>query len=329
MKALYQRGLFFLAGVSCAAASCFISPAFAASPSQSAPSSGPVKRWVQFELGQTDPTEGSQRGKVVALTIYLGGVTPGTTPIVAICESPVFLAQPVTLELDTETMALKGTVQLEPTPMSRTSIPPKVARVQVTFARIRREKPEWFMRRAVYVTMGQEAPISEPGDVSSDIPEEPQPDDLVSDEMQPAATPISTGMLVEENLVPPPVPEEGAAYWQQVSRLISRSWAQLVRNVHHAASRETVKVHFKMYPNGQAQLIEIERGSGSRAVDEAGIFAVVNAQAFPSFPGELGDEVVDVHVRMRTGIRSRSREVQSIVHSSRSKSDAAGQPSKQ
>jgi TonB family protein len=269
-----------------------------------------------------------QTGKPVTLTIFLGGVTSGNTPVVATCESIVFQAQTVTLEPDTESMALKGTVTLEPIPMSRTSVPHKAARVQVTFARSRQDKLERFMRRVVYVTMDR----SEPADESSELPsvrsEESQSEDVVLDEAKLAVAPVETADLAEEDLVPFASPGEGMAYWQHVSHLISRSWARQVRGIRRAASSETVKVRFKMFPNGRAQLIEIEKGSGAREIDEAGIYAVVNAQPFLPFPSELGDDVVDVHVRMRTGSRVRSREVQSVGSPSSSKSDSSGQPSK-
>ncbi|HEY5573816.1 MAG TPA: energy transducer TonB, partial [Anaerolineales bacterium] len=122
-------------------------------------------------------------------------------------------------------------------------------------------------------------------------------------------------------------PGEGQAYWQHVSQLISRSWARQVRGIRHAPRSETVKVLFKMFPNGRAQLIEIEKGSGTREIDEAGIYAVVNAQPFMPFPSELGEEAVDVHVRMRTGSRGRFREVQSVGSRLTSKPDGSGRPS--
>jgi hypothetical protein len=70
-------------------------------------------------------------------------------------------------------------------------------------------------------------------------------------------------------------------------------------------------------------LIEIEKGSGAREIDEAGIYAVVNAQPFPPLPGDLGDESVDVHIRMRTGARSKPKEIQSVTNQSDGK---AGTP---
>jgi hypothetical protein len=83
-----------------------------------------------------------------------------------------------------------------------------------------------------------------------------------------------------------------------------------------------------MFPNGRAQLIEIEKSSGAREIDEAGIYAVVNAQPFLPFPSELEEDVVDVHVRMRTGSGGLSREVQLVGSRSTGKPNASGQPSK-
>ena len=331
MKALHHRGLvLLLGGICCIVFFCpgLITPARSASSPQSASSSGPTKRWAQFELSQAESTGDPQTGKPVTLTIYLGGVTAGTAPVVATCESIVFQAQTVTLEPDADSMALKGTVTLEPIPMSRTSVPPRVARVQVTFARSRQDKLERFMRRVVYVTMDRVEPANESSESPPVRPEESQSEDVILDEVQPAVEPVSAGAVAEEDLVPFASPGEGTAYWQHVSQLISRSWARQVRGIRHAPSSETVKVRFKMFPNGRAQLIEIEKGSGAREIDEAGIYAVVNAQPFLPFPSELGEEAVDVHVRMRTGSRARPLEVQSVVNPAHSKPEASGQPAK-
>ncbi len=323
-------GRMVLAGMCCAAlfCPCLIVPAHSASSPQTASSSGLTKRWVQFELNQAESMGNPQTGKPVTLTIFLGGVTAGMTPVVATCQSIMFQAQTITLEPDEESMALKGTVTLEPILMSRTSVPPRAARVQVTFARARQDKLERFMRRVVYVTMDRLEPADESSELPPVRPEESQSDDVILDEVQPDVEPVSTGALAEEDLVPFASPGEGKAYWQYVSHLISRSWARQVRGIRHAPRSETVKVHFKMFPSGRAQLIEIEKGSGTREIDEAGIYAVVNAQPFLPFSNELGEDTVDVHVRMRTGSRGRSREVQSVGSLSIGKSGTSGQPSK-
>lgn len=330
MKALHHRGLMLLAGLCCAASSLLLllSPVFSASLPQTGSSSSSVKRWVQFELSQPESMGDQQAGKPVTLTIFLRGLALGRAPVVATCESKVFHTQTVTLEPDAALLVWKGTVTLEPIPMSRTSVPPKAARVQVTFARSRSDKAERFLRRVVYVTLDQAEPMNEKSELPPVRGEELPGDGVIVEEVQPAVTPVATGALIEEDVGLRASSGEGKAYWQQVSQFINRSWARQVRGVRHAPSGETVKVRFKLYPNGRAQLIEIEKGSGAREIDEAGIYAVVNAQPFPSFSAELGDGPVDVHVRMRTGSRVGFLEVESVGSPLQGKSDAPGQPSK-
>jgi TonB family protein len=245
----------------------------------------------------------------------------GSVPVVAICDSVHFESQTITLEPDEDSMTLKGTVTLEPMPTSRTSVQPKAVRIQVTFARFRQDKFERFMRRIVYVTLDRQEAPSDSSETPPSKPDDPAVTDLVVEEVQPDALPVSGEGLAEEDLMPLADPGQGRAYWQHVSHLVSRSWARQVRGIRRGPSSETVKVHFRLFPNGRAQLIEIEKGSGAREIDEAGIYAVVNAQPFPPFPEELGDEAVDVHVRMRTGARPRPRDVQSISSQSNGKGE--------
>jgi TonB family protein len=152
--------------------------------------------------------------------------------------------------------------------------------------------------------------------------------ELIVDEPQPTGAPMTAAALVEEDLMPLADPAKGKAYWQQVSLLVSRSWARQVRGVRRGPSSETVRVRFKLYPSGRAQLIEIEKGSGVREIDEAGIYAVVNAQPFPEMPSDVGDEPIDVHVRMRTGARTNARDVQSVGNISNGKSEGSSTPKK-
>lgn len=322
MKALFHRSLMLPAGALCITLLCWtaVEPAFPATSSSSTPRS--VKRWAQFELSEKDSTGELQAGKPLTLTITLGGVVRSSVPVEALCESILFEPQTVTLEPDPELATLKATVTLEPFPKSRTSVPQKAARIQVTFGRFRQDKFERFMKRIVYVTLGHEGAAGDTNEPAAVRPEEPAAGDLIVDEVQPEVKPVSSGELAEEDLLPLADPARGKAYWHQVSLLVSRSWARQVRGVRHGPSSETVKVRFKLYPSGRAQLIEIEKGSGAREIDEAGIYAVVNAQPFPEFPEELGSEAVDVHVRMRTGVRAKSREVQSVGNQSSATPDA-------
>ncbi len=327
MKALYHQGLILLTGMCCVALFCFsvIAPVLAASSLQTASPSAPPKRWVEFELSQAESMRDPQTGKPATLTIVLGGETAGMTSVVAICESIAFQAQTVTLEPNAEARVLKGTVTLEPILMSRTSVPLRAALVQVTlFSRSRQGKPQRFMRRVVYVTMDRLEPANETSELSLVRPEKPLSEDIILDEAKPAVEPVSTGALAEEDLVSTPSQGEKKAYWQNVSYLISQSWARLIRGIRREPSGETVKVRFKMFPNGRAQLIRVEKSSGVREIDEAGIYAVVNAQPFSPIPSELGEDVVDVHIRMRTGDRKRSLDAQSSESLSIGKSGATG-----
>jgi len=287
------------------------------------PASAQVTRWARFELHQQDSDGDLQTGKPLTLLITLGGVTPGAAPIVALCESILFEPQIITLEPDAETSTMKAEVTLDPMPTSRTSVHQKAARIQITFARSRPEKLERLMKRIVYVTLERQEPVSDSSEPPAVRPEEPSTGELVIvDEPQPDGTPIAAGALVEEDLMPLADPAQAKAYWQQVSLIVSRSWARQVRGIRRGPSSETVRVRFKLYPNGRAQLIEIEKGSGVREIDEAGIYAVVNAQPFPPVPGDVGDEPVDVHVRMRTGARAKTRDVQSVGNTSNGKPEA-------
>ena len=118
-------------------------------------SAGSSSRWARFELNQQDASGDLQTGKPVALVITLGGVTQGTGPIVALCESILFEPQLITLEPDDESSTLKAEVTLDPMPSSRTSVHQKAARIQVTFARARPEAGR-FMKRIVYVTLDRQ-----------------------------------------------------------------------------------------------------------------------------------------------------------------------------
>lgn len=325
MAASLHRGLVLVTALCASGLPATATPADSGTPAATSPSSaGPAKRWTRFELSQAGSGGDLQSGKPLTLDITLGGVVQSSVPVVAICESVLFESQTATLDPEGDPMTLKTTVTLEPMPMSRTSVHPKAARIQVSFARFRQDRFERFMRRVIYVTLNPQDTPPDGVDSPPIKPEEPAVADLVVEEVQPDAIPVTGEALAEEDLMPLADPGQGRAYWQHVSHLVSRSWARQVREMRRGPSGETVRVHFQLFPNGRAQLIEIEKGSGAREIDEAGIYAIVNAQPFPSFPDELGDEPVDVHVRMRTGAKPKQRDVQSVTNQSAGRPDAPG-----
>jgi TonB family protein len=301
----------------------FLPLAQAASSPASAQSLVAGRRSVTFDFAGLDASGIIQLGKPLKLSLSLNGVAQGDAPVVAVCESVHFQRQIVTMEPAPPSMTMQATAILEPIASGKLSVAPKVARIHVTFARARPDnKLERVMTRIVYVTLGQPDEESDTHDLTLQSPDDLGDHDADGDDIQPDIMPISTEQLVEENLLPLPEPGLGRAYWQQISALLSRSWSRTARRVRQAPSSETVRVRFRMYPNGRAQLIEIEKGSGAREIDEAGIHAVVQAQPFPPFPEDMGSEPIEVHVRMRTGSRAGSRVVRQIADSPASKPKA-------
>jgi TonB family protein len=292
--------------------SVFPLPSLAARPQVVPPLVPPGKRWVSFDFAGPDSGGEIPPGKPLRLAITLGGVAPSHAPVVAVCESVLFHTQTVALEADPLAMVFKGTAVLEPIPMGKLSASPRFARLRVTFARLHKDKLERVMTRIVYVTLGAQEPVNDSSEAPLPNGEEARGEEAGQDEVQPDVSPIAGGLVVEEDLLPLPAPDLGRAYWQQISHLMSRSWSRHARRVRQSPSSETVRVKFRLYPNGRAQLIQIEKGSGAREIDEAGIHTVVHAQPFPPFPDEVGSEPIDVHVRMRTGARTAAKETRSL-----------------
>ena len=296
------------------------------STAMAGPTSNPAptapKRWAQFDLVSTEPDGSVQAGKDVVLSITLGGVPPGTESVMAMIESPGFQSQTVSLSEETTASVYQGTVILEPnsTLKSRTTVHPKAVRVRVSFARAKITGLEEFLKRDVYVTLGDRPPEEADAEISpGPVAESPEADAAAVQKATEQVMAVNA-TIAEEDLLPLPPPGESKAYWKQVSDLISRNWSRQIRSIRRAPSSETVRVHFKMYASGVAQVIQLEKSSGARDVNDAGLQTIIHAQPFPPIPPDLGDDVVDVHVRMRTGAKVATRDVQMTVDRKPSKS---------
>jgi len=288
-----------------------------------APSLG--TRVVTFDLTDRDKSGNIQLGNPLTLSLTLKGIAHGHIPVVAVCESAHFHPHIVTMEPDSLLKSLQGTAILDPIAPGQFSVVPKSARIRVTFFRTPPGKKfQRILTRIIYVTLGNSETPNNAIELFSSNDETPVEENMSDDDIPPDGIPVASEPLDEEDLLPLPDPKQGQVYWRQVSALLSRSWSRTARRVRHAPSSETVRVRFRMYPNGRAQLIEIEKGSGAREIDEAGIHAVIHAQPFPPFPEDIGSEPVDVHVRMRTGARRGIRDVRQVSDSrpSRAKTPA-------
>lgn len=274
------------------------------------PSEQPQKRSVHFELEDTEGNGVLPLGKALALSVQLTGVPAGDDPVVAVFEGASFARRLVPLTPDSDSDSLRTSVTLEPYPLGPTSVQPKYLRIHVVFARLREMKLARFLTHTLYVTIGQ--PQAAPEPVS--LPQRDQTDNgnmgLQPDEAQPDVAPVLDEDITEEDLLPLPIPGQAQDYWQEVSRLISGSWSQGIGQRGQARLKQAVRVRFRLHANGEAQLIQVERSSGAREVDEAGMRAIVNAHPFPPFPSDLDHSFVEVHVRMRAGFRDSIRNAQ-------------------
>lgn len=169
----------------------------------------------------------------------------------------------------------------------------KAIRIDLSFARRRGMGLEPLLRRTLYVTVGPLA-VPEP-------PAAPQPSPKTEagppqEGKQPDPEAVSEETIKEEELLPAPPMIQSRVYWKTVNDLISRSWRQAVRQEGKSSVRRSPRVQFRLYANGEAQLVQVERSSGDRRMDDAGLKAVIDAHPFPPLPPAFSDPHIDVHV---------------------------------
>lgn len=105
----------------------------------------------------------------------------------------------------------------------------------------------------------------------------------------------------------PPLPPQPAAvvqpvsaateYWHQAEQRVTAKFKQYAKGK-SAGSRP--RVRFRLYHDGIARTIFLERSSGNPAVDQAGLDSVMDAHPFPPFPDDVPEPYVDVHVDFRS-----------------------------
>ena len=219
--------------------------------------------------------------------------------LVAIFESPAFVQQISPLLPDPDRHMLTTTVALGPISASLGN-PPKAAPVHVAVARQRGRHVEERVRRTFFVT------VAVPG--YADHGSRPSQVDLAGMSFELAeSSPVHEDALQaakieakteETDLLGTTEPHRAHGYWKMLNGMLHRQ-IDLDRaspRPHHI--RRMPLVHFRLYMNGEAQLIEIERSSGDADADEAAVLAVVNAHPFPPFPSQSPDSHIDVHANM-------------------------------
>ena len=216
-------------------------------------------------------------------------------PLVAVFESETFPQYTVPFESLPEAHRLSATVDLGRL-SSTMGTPPKATAIHVAIARQRGLHLEELARRSVVVT------IATPGYADRSVRTETAGGALrLPDSTAREASPVSDlalldGMVQEEDLLGNGNQNRQDGYWKQLQGLIRQRLRDEVVPPRRMAVRRMPVIHFRLYANGEAQLIEIERSSGDAELDQAALLSVVNAHPFPPFPAGSQESHVDVHV---------------------------------
>lgn len=197
-------------------------------------------------------------------------------------------------------------------------------RLNVTFTRVQGMSVVPFLRRPVYLNLApvperilEDPPPLQPAADPPALPDPPPPpvpapapsssadraavapEPLPGIEREPVA-PLHEEPIVETALplpatVAPPLQPVAASteYWHQAEQRVTARFKQHAKG---KAARTRPRVRFRLYHDGIARTIFLERSSGNAAVDQAGLDSVMDAHPFPPFPDDVAEPYVDVHV---------------------------------
>jgi TonB family protein len=240
-------------------------------------------------------------GKAFELSVRLKGLKPGRgDELVAVFESLAYPHRLVAFSPDDASADLTASTKFEPNP-GAAGANGQPLRIDVVIARLRGLRVETLFSRPVYLTTGlapsvpsEAAPASARGTAMLDAllegasatdrhgrPAEPLllPDNIVVEELGGGSTDLS-----------------GPVYWKQVSESVALHWQQRRAQLRKDQAGRGLRVQFRLYSSGLAQLIQVERSSGDPIVDEAGLRTVLSLHPFPPFPPDVREPSVDVHV---------------------------------
>ncbi|MDR4481364.1 MAG: energy transducer TonB [Nitrospira sp.] len=231
------------------------------------------------------------RGLTVSVEIPESPVRRGER-LVAVFETPTSAPYTVPLEIDHARHHYAATVDLGR--LSGTlGTPPKATTLQILIGRQQDLHVEPLVERTVIVTIaipGYADHRSSPADLSAHLTDDSErgrrPTDLA----------VLDGRLEEEELLENGRLPRQEGYWKMLQRLIGKRMLDERPTRRNGEVGHMPGIGFRLYANGEAQLIEVERSSGDRELDQAAVLAVVNAHPFPPFPPGTRDTQVEVHV---------------------------------
>lgn len=278
-----------------------------------------------FELAER-PAQGTLRaGPRAALILRLHGEPAGQQEMVAIVEGTLLTRVMVSLvpgegprswqaEVSLDRPAAGTDMEMEERPApdgqaGRRDLRQRFHRLDVSFARLRGMGLTPFLRRSVYINLAphpertvEAKPEPAPPEAVPDVPRPVVPAVMIESAPLPgiereSVSPVLEGVITESDLpLPKPAPVAPVAmdYWQALEQRVTAQFRQRVRA--KTPPTRLPRVQFRLYWDGVARTIALERSSGSYQVDLAGMDSVVGAHPFPPFPENMADPYVDIHV---------------------------------
>ena len=243
-------------------------------------------------------------GKAFEFSVRLKGVKPGRgEELVAVFETLAFPHRLVALTPDGESGDLTASTRFEPRPMA-TGGDGQPLRMEVVVARLRGMRLETLVSRAVYLTTvpppsatsGTSGTAATPAPGTALLKALLEEAPATDREGRPVGPLLPSEDIVVEGEEGNSAVVSGPVYWKNVGDLVARQWQQHRAQLRKDQAGRSLRVQFRLYPKGFAQLIQVERSSGDPIVDEAGLRAVLSLHPFPPFLPDVGEPFVDVHV---------------------------------
>ncbi|OGW64811.1 MAG: hypothetical protein A3H49_10705 [Nitrospirae bacterium RIFCSPLOWO2_02_FULL_62_14] len=268
-----------------------------------APSAAEIKHstpTLKFDLSLNNENGLVDPGQTFEFSVRLKGLKPGRgEELVAVFESLAYPHRLVSLTPDEASADLTASTRFEPRPIAAGAGQP--LRMEVVVARLRGMRLDSVFSRTVYLTTGP-APPPRSGSVPASSPGTAMLDALLEE----ASATDRHGRPVEPILLPDKITVEesggssadvsGPVYWKNVSDSVALHWQQRRAQLRKDQAGRGLRVQFRLYPQGFAQLVQVERSSGDPIVDEAGLQTVLSLHPFPPFPPDVREPSVDVHV---------------------------------
>jgi hypothetical protein len=256
-------------------------------------SSHPSRHW-RIEIQAPDAQGSLPAGSRLTLFLRVSREAQARQEnLVALVEGPSFPRRLYPLVPDGPQGVLSTTVEVEAAPSGAMSAAPKAMPVSVVIARIQGTELLRMGKHTVYVTLS--APIAgEPPSESASVPPRSRPAGLRGEPATQIA--LADEAVQEEDLLHPSPLNGGHAYWKRVNDRIGRSLRKRLSAQPPSRTRRNPAVGFRLFANGEAQLIHLERSSDDPRIDESAMLAVIDAHPFPPFPADAAETYLDVHV---------------------------------